>query len=111
MSLDPHTLALIAERASRGADLMDEEEPDWANKIVLSEFEISNCDKCILGQVFGSYTSGLVAVGEEFLDGEIHDFGFDLDCDYDETGIADDYFAELGKCWTKEITTRVSHGQ
>ncbi len=43
----------IDERVLAGAALLDEAVPGWANRINLAWFDLSNGDRCVLGQVYG----------------------------------------------------------
>ena len=51
--------ATVAERVARGAALLDEKVPGWRERINLDTFAISSCERCILGQVYGYYATGL----------------------------------------------------
>jgi hypothetical protein len=47
----------------RGQELLDGVVPDWRTRIVSDDLDLSDCGYCILGQVFGSYSDGLTALG------------------------------------------------
>ncbi len=61
-------------RVQRGITFLDGREPGWVDKIDLEEFQISNCTRCVLGQVFGAYNSALSELG----DAKPWDLGFAL---------------------------------
>lgn len=46
-------LEILANRATRGAQMLDRIEPGWQNKINLREFSISSTRRCVVAQVFG----------------------------------------------------------
>lgn len=48
--------------AENGAALLDEKVPGWAERIYLDELEISSLDDCVLGQLFGEYHNGMIAL-------------------------------------------------
>jgi hypothetical protein len=49
-------------KVKRGADLLDRERPGWRDNINRSTLNSANGQHCILGQVFGYYNSGLIAL-------------------------------------------------
>jgi len=54
---------IIAQRAARGAEFMDRVRPGWFNEIRLDDLEMLSLKDCILGQIYGSYSRGLLTVG------------------------------------------------
>lgn len=55
--------ALAAPRVLRGAALLDEREPGWADKIVLDNLEMDDAQMCVLGQTNGDYWSHAARLG------------------------------------------------
>jgi hypothetical protein len=51
------------EPVRKGAALLDEQEPGWADRIELGDLEMHNPCFCVLGQLHNSYGQGLAAVG------------------------------------------------
>lgn len=49
---------LLRPRVERGAALLDSVEPYWF-KLVEVALDLSDCKRCVLGQVFGDYDDGL----------------------------------------------------
>jgi hypothetical protein len=94
----------IAERVARGAKLLDERRPGWAEKIDLAEFKIKSCSKCALGQVYGDFDRGWDVLSDVLGD-EPGDYGFD--CIDDETGA----YPELQRFWLAEIDKRIRQRQ
>jgi hypothetical protein len=45
----------VVERVNRGAQLLDEEKPDWVEKIIPDRLNMSNGNFCVIGQVYGEY--------------------------------------------------------
>jgi hypothetical protein len=64
--------ASIQDRVRAGAALLDKERPGWRDQISPAELDISCSWRCVLGQLYGSYTTGLDALGLE----TPSDFGF-----------------------------------
>lgn len=60
----------------QGQFKLDEHKPDWRQSINVDELEMTDSTACILGQVYCSYTRGLMD-----LDADGESFGFDLDPD------------------------------
>ena len=54
---------IAARRVRRGAELLDRVHPGWREKIQIDTLDISSTRHCILGQLYGSYSEGLNAVG------------------------------------------------
>lgn len=42
----------------KGVELLDAANPSWAEQVNLRELQLNDCTLCILGQVYGHYTSG-----------------------------------------------------
>ena len=69
------TLKEARERVARGVKLLNEKKPGWKKKIDRERLDMSSCEDCILGQLFGSYRDGLYILKyAHFLDN-----GFSLD--------------------------------
>ncbi len=47
----------------QGAELLDRINPGWFLAINTEELDLGDCDKCVLGQLYGEYTDGKVALG------------------------------------------------
>ncbi len=108
-------------RADKGAKLLDELAPGWADKVDLETLLITSTDRCIIGQLFGDWGTGMDGLtklsGIEFYWGsgaEIsrlnqEEYGFELTHEeymsenaYVHTG------QELEGAWIKEIEARQS---
>lgn len=101
-SKDPITFGELAERAARGAKLLDERRPLWFEEIDLGRLDMESTCDCVLGQVFtGGYLIGLemLEIGTDE-----PDYGFDL------RGKGEQFssyaWGELRECWVREIKKR-----
>lgn len=61
-------MSTLAEYVQAGVKLLDEKQPDWRSKIDVERFSVVHRDRCVLGQLFGWYGTGLVALGLFTLD-------------------------------------------
>lgn len=109
-------------RVNKGANLLDEHVPGWADKVDLETFLITSVDRCIIGQVFGDWGTGLSELerlsGVRFHrdydeEGQIRKsqegHGFELT--YNEYTSEDPYVytgQELEDAWIKQIKARQS---
>ena len=48
---------------TRGIAYLDEHLPGWQDEIDWDKLEMDECEKCILGQLFGNYERGLRVLG------------------------------------------------
>ena len=53
----------VAERVSAGAQLLDTANPTWFTKVDPKRVDVSNCNLCPLGQLYGIYGTGVRAIG------------------------------------------------
>lgn len=51
------------ERVERGAALLDERLPGWAQEIYVENLDLSDSCDCVLGQLFGDYLKGVRVLG------------------------------------------------
>ena len=54
---------MISERVARGVALLDRVEPGWFHRIDVNALDVSQYDRCILGQLYKDYRLGLSALG------------------------------------------------
>ena len=84
-------------RVLAGARLLDEQCPKWEKDIDLERLEMDSCRRCILGQLFGDYNNGKLALG--LITGAV--FGFN------EVGSEDVMkFPELTAMWKRLVARR-----
>jgi hypothetical protein len=110
-------LATLAVRVKRGAAVLDERRPEWAGAVALDRLAMDSCDRCVLGQLYGSYWEGVPALANalprcfRFSSAE-HGFTlFDREQDFrDEAGHIDvmDRFAALADLWRAEVRARTT---
>lgn len=62
-------------RVHRGAALLDERESGWWER-VSGELDMADCERCVLGYLYGDYHDGLVALGLAGRPYSSADFGF-----------------------------------
>jgi hypothetical protein len=47
---------------ARGVALLDEKVPGWRERIKLGELALQDCRRCVLGQVYGHFERGCLAL-------------------------------------------------
>lgn len=87
--------AILSDRVTAGANLLDEKWPGWYSVIALDRLAMESCTQCILGQLCGNYHDGLDFIGIQL--GEPKGF-------YSNTKKDDEALAEL---WRAEIKNRL----
>jgi hypothetical protein len=92
----------IAERVAKGAALLDEKIPGWADRIDLHRFYIGSTCDCVLGQLHdGSYTDGMYALTRD-----TEDHGFMWTASPADAGAEEAEIAELETEWRRVIEAR-----
>jgi hypothetical protein len=84
-------------RVKRGAEVLDAVRPDWHHEIDLDHFDVGSGWNCVLGQLYGGYYAGLLAL--RIFDGDPVRLGFN------GRNHADD--GVLTRQWTKLILRRL----
>ena len=69
---------LLACRVRRGARLLDEIQPGWADDINLRVFDVMSCSKCILGQLYHDFWQGQSLLTEKGYSCHLHAFDTDM---------------------------------
>lgn len=69
----------VKTRVGRGMKLLDSELPTWRADILLDKLDMHECDRCVLGQLFGTFDDGVDSLGLD--PAEVVDHGFDVDDD------------------------------
>lgn len=101
--LDYEDRQLLRKRVYLGAEWLDEKRPGWWQSIDLDRLDISDCDRCVLGQVFGGFLVGVQKCGLLSYP-SLTDMGLALDYRYD--GQRDDYWAVVKDAWCEQILDR-----
>jgi hypothetical protein len=89
------------EMASRGADLLDAENPTWYRITDLDTLDMSDPDFCVLGQVYGDYCDGLLKLNLTAFGARVRNYGFDM-----LSGTPDEDFTLLTQAWREQILLR-----
>lgn len=84
------------EPVARGVALLDTEVHNWREAIDCGALDLGDCNRCVLGHVFGDYESGLAELG--LSEEEAIEYGFDV-------GSARDHrsYSWLTKKWRKVL--------
>lgn len=69
--------------APKGAALLDERMPGWADRIDLATLGMASMGRCVLGQLYGGYATGIETLFPDHVlsispDHPAHVYGFDL---------------------------------
>lgn len=101
-------MSTITERVAAGAAFLDEREPGWDQRISLDELSIGSSCNCILGQLHGNYTGGLMDLNFLYEDWSDIEFGFMWSSNRAVLGGVDGEVAALTAEWKRVITERRS---
>ena len=109
--LDPPTLRAAV---GRGAAWLNEHRPGWQDKIDLDRLALESCTRCVLGQLYGSFSEGLDVLFDSFRMGgrppDTAEFGFAVrDQEYGpdlSTDQARPAYGALTALWREEIARR-----
>ena len=108
---------VLRERIRAGAALLDAEGPqDWRDRIDTDELDMFYVTHCVLGQLFGDYTSGVNALTgtvyrglESFRLEWAVEHGFEastmLDDDHEFNGHGSYRYADLDAAWREELSS------
>lgn len=96
----------------RGAYWMDENHPDWAQRIELDCFQMDDCQECIVGQAIGDYgTSIAKASGSHSWSKVGNDWavehGFDVPMKAYEDDAEYEAYLDLETLWTEQVRDRL----
>lgn len=98
-------MTTATQAAAKGAALLDEEIPGWADRIDLPTLDLGSCTRCVLGQLFSSGRSGWeapYALGLHHLSLSVREavgHGF-------TTNSAEVTWPQLGEAWADEVLRR-----
>ncbi len=80
-------MSAVSRQVARGAALLDEKIPGWAERIDLARLQMNSCHDCVIGQLFPvesdwvtPYGRGMEALGVWDLRGDAAGHGFDGAC-------------------------------
>jgi hypothetical protein len=108
----------VALAVRRGASWLDENYPNWANRIDLSKLSMNNCSYCVIGQAVGDYYDSIQNAADSDYAGDsdsqawAREHGFeaiDFCEDYHEYDSAKElsYYRSLEVLWTDEVKKRL----
>ncbi len=94
---------IVARRAARGAEFMDQIRHGWFNEIRLDDLDISSGKHCIMTQIYGDYWRGLRKIGIL----EQSSFFIPIRYGFDPGfGIGMFFSGRLTRAWRREIERR-----
>ncbi|WP_095511485.1 hypothetical protein [Rubrivirga marina] len=110
------TLDAARARAARGAALLDDRDPGWADRVDPGSLHLSDGEACVLGQLWGEYRQGLgrarvldfSSAPGRFVSPV--DLGFQAVGDLGDAAEALDY-TFLTRAWRDEVTARRALGE
>ena len=110
------TLDAARARASRGALLLDDRDPGWAERVDPGSLHLSDGSACVLGQLWGEYRQGLgrarvldfSSAPSRFVSPV--DLGFQAVGDLGDAAEALDY-TYLTRAWRDEVAGRRASGE
>ncbi len=88
----------LVARVQRGAKLLDRKAPGWAAKIRPETLNMARAGRCVLGQTFDDYFSGLLELGIAAADGGR--YGFNIggrDWDHGHSILAEEWIAQAAQ--------------
>jgi hypothetical protein len=101
------TLDQHREVAAAGAALLDARGP-WADRIDLVRLDMASCRDCVLGQLYGWYSSGRAALDLSTSAAELYGFVFTCDADdSDDCVSCGPQYPLLTEAWRDEIASRL----
>lgn len=113
MFLDAETSEPVFETlAPKGAALLDEKMPGWADKIDLDELQLNDQCNCVLGQVYGGYDDGTAElfgyIFDDAREGDVPDWGTARAYGFDAGFMNGEFtgFGDLQKEWEYLIEQR-----
>ncbi len=110
------TSAAARQRAARGAALLDDRDPGWADRIDERSLALADGGACVLGQLWGEYRRGLGRARVLDLSSAPTRFVSPVDLGFqavsDLGGAAEDLdYTLLTRAWRDEVRDRQSGGQ
>jgi hypothetical protein len=110
MGISAQRQTFLRQAVAEGVRLLDAKEPHWSTRINLGALDMEQCDRCILGQVYGDYTEGVEKVflipvsPQDPVPDIVYDYGFNaplVQRTYKEE------VAFLAECWKAVIEKRM----
>jgi hypothetical protein len=103
----------FTEAVQRGAALLDDLDPQWFEHIDLGRLDMGECARCILGQIYGNYTTGLDRIGNDLDQPAWLGYSRDLEVShgFEAEVITPADYIHLSLAWTAEIRRRRKGGK
>ena len=60
----------IAKEVKQGAKFLDKVYPDWDTKIDTEKLDIANSNRCVFGQLYGHFSTGMVMLDHDLCRGQ-----------------------------------------
>ena len=95
----------IQERVQRGATLLDRHRPEWWKIINLDELRMHNTCNCVLGQCYGAFNQGKLALELTKRASDDADNGFEANEKDGYQNLQNEY-QNLQNEWVRVITER-----
>ncbi|WP_433259264.1 hypothetical protein ACQPYK_49675 (plasmid) [Streptosporangium sp. CA-135522] len=96
----------LSERIEQGAELLDQEYPEWFSEIDEGRLDLRSHCSDVLAQLFGSYKDGLRFLEMEYKEAQDHGLTI-LNEDGDVPDIDEQYIA-LTRLWREAINKRLT---
>ena len=91
-----------------GANWLDENYPDWVEKINLYDLDMGDCQNCMIGQVVGDYND--IVRGDYGPQGKTvewaQEHGFEVN-DFDDMDSIYSEYVQLETVWSEEVRNRL----
>lgn len=94
---------MMNDKVKRGTELLDRKAPGWWKSIDLGELNLRLCTKCILGQLYGYYSTGLTVLEIPPSNTPDEDIAFGFCLHNGHSALA---WAALTELWVQEINSR-----
>jgi hypothetical protein len=85
------------ENVSAGIEFLDNDKPDWREYIDVATLDMTCCENCILGQVYGSTRNTI------FFDGQYHDWDKMEELGFES--LLESGYDSLQEEWVRQLAT------
>ena len=89
-----------------GAAVLDREVPGWIFLINLDTLDLEDCNRCVLGQVFGGFWTGMATLFDDAASPEVA-----VTCGFEIEGVSDEDYTELTDAWISFVDQRVAQSE
>ena len=94
--------SLIEDRVQRGAELLDQLNPGWAERITVPLLQMKSFQCCVLGQLYDGYIDGRDSIGLDFARGA-EEYGFSIH----NADFTDPRWGRLTNAWRRQVQERL----